>query len=307
MPRVGNVLAVRGGQQPGHPQVQADHRPGRRQRHRRHLVTRQDQNPAFAFPLDAEGLHPALHRPVGMDLHLADALQVDALLLGVPAAAVPIGGPDHGVEPAPAFEAGIARLLAGLDPPVERLEGLVEAAQGGLLGGKRPAALPGRIGPADGFQFGGLVGIANGAIAHLPGGAAVLQGAVVQLPVVVEHGRHRPGLLAGGAQRELEGASHARSIAARCDRGWLIDAIVDCERVERRCLCRLKAAVPSANPYGSDMEAMWVSAPGAVACARRPPSAVVGARSMRIGTAVAVAVLLVVIVIAAIVQLVVAR
>jgi len=118
-------------------------------------------------------------------------------------------------------DAGGAGRLARGEPAEERPERRVEATEGGLLGGERP---PGRlpIGCPDLFQLGGLGGVANRHLrpvsrkvawsaSHHPlvGIPTLLEGCVVQLPVVVQ-ARLQPQVLAGsGAKAELLRPSHA--------------------------------------------------------------------------------------------------
>ena len=217
-PGIGDLLAGRGGQEARHPQVDADRRAGSGQWPGRHVVAGQHDVPTTAFPLHTDRLHLAFDRPVGVDTHLSDALQGHAPLVGQPPAAVPVLGPGHSVEPAPPLEPRVAGRHARLEPPEERTEGAVQSAQRGLLGGERPAALSGWVGSADVLQLGGLLGVMDSNPAHPVGGAAVLQRAIVKLPVVLQHRRQRPRLLGSGAQQELEGAAHDRIVAAGCDR-----------------------------------------------------------------------------------------
>src|SRR5690606_13308687 len=158
-------------------------------------------------------LHLATHGPVLVDADVSDALEPDesslrVLGLGVPPAAVAILRPFHGVEPAAPFEARVAGGASGLDSVEERGERLVQAAQGGLLGGKRPAALPCEVLAPDVFQVGGLVAVPDAYARSGVGGAAVLQSGVVELPVVFQARRQRHRLLDGGAQQELERPAH---------------------------------------------------------------------------------------------------
>ena len=82
----------------------------------------------------------------GPDLDLPNALQIHTHRIGVPAGAVAVLGPLHAVKATATFEPRIPRSRAAFQPAKEAVECPVEAAQGGLLAGKRPA--PYRVDPA---------------------------------------------------------------------------------------------------------------------------------------------------------------
>src|SRR5690606_7783922 len=150
---------------------------------------------------------------------MPDALQPDVgggrvLGLGVPPAAVAVFGPLHRVEPAASLEPGEPGGAPGLDTLEERAERLVQTPQGGLLGRKRPPALPVRVVGADVLQLPRLVAVPDGHPGFAVGDAAVFEGGVVGLPVVLQARGERGGLLGGRAQQELERPTHGHHLSA---------------------------------------------------------------------------------------------
>jgi hypothetical protein len=210
--RVRHVHAVGGRQERRDTYVDTDHAAGVRQVQRGHLVAGQQHEPAPALTLDADRLDDTFDLAVGVDPHVPDALQVDADLPAIrsriPTTAVAVLRPVDRVEPASTFEPRKAGRLTGFHPPEERLHGIVETAQRGLLGRERPAALPVGVRPADLLELHGLIAVPDRHPAFAPRLAPLLEGGVVQLPMVVERGGERVRLLAGGAQQELERAPH---------------------------------------------------------------------------------------------------
>src|SRR5690606_31821390 len=85
------------------------------------------------------GLDLPLPRTMQLDLDLPDVLEVEkgpSSFVLAHLAPVAVGGEADALEPAPPFEAGVARRLARLDAAEERLEGEVELAEGGLCRGE---------------------------------------------------------------------------------------------------------------------------------------------------------------------------
>src|SRR5262249_37248643 len=127
-------------------------------------------------------------------------------------AAVAVLREGDGVEVTDALEPGVARGLPGFDAAEERLERLVEAAQGGLLGGERPPALAVRVEGPGGLELGGLVPVAGARFRRVPVGvAAFLKGAVVQGAVVAQYPAHCCRLTGCGTQEERVRADHEPS------------------------------------------------------------------------------------------------
>src|SRR6266498_3083373 len=211
MSGVGDVLAVGGRHQACYAHVDPDDGAGRRQWLRRNSVAGEHEIPAATFPFRAYRLHRSSDRAVLVDPHMPDALEVHPSCLPawlrVPPTAIPVGWPCDGVEPATTLEPGVTGRAAVLDTTEEGSHRLVQASQGGLLGGEGPAALLLRIEGANVLQFGGLPAVAHGDPCHPVRGAAVLQCGVVELPMVFEARRECAGLSAGWAQEELIGAS----------------------------------------------------------------------------------------------------
>jgi hypothetical protein len=220
-----DVLAVGGRQEAGHAHVDPDRLAGRRQRVAGHPITGQDQIPAVPRPLDGERLDPPGDCPVLVDPHMPDPLQVHPRLRtlgrGIPATAVTIGRPGHRVEPPAALEPRVAGCLSSFDAAEERPHRLVQAAQGGLLGGERPATLATRVVPADVLELGRLVAVADAHCTHPVGGPAMLQRAVVELPVVLQTRRQAHGLLGGWPQQVLERPIHSRSCSGGVCCAWM--------------------------------------------------------------------------------------
>ena len=211
--RVGHLRPVAGSDQGGHTHVDPNHRPRGGKRLGWHVVAGQDHVPAVALPLDADRLHPAAYGAVLVHADMPDSLEphergLGVFGLGVPAAAVTVLRPFDRVEPAAALEAGEARLLPGLKAAEERGERLIQPSQGGLLGGKRPSALPVRVVGSDVLQLGRLVFVPDRHTCLAVGGAAVLKGRVVQLAVVLQARGERDLLAASGTQQELVRPSH---------------------------------------------------------------------------------------------------
>ncbi|SIO88495.1 hypothetical protein BQ8420_19210 [Nocardiopsis sp. JB363] len=131
---------------------------------------------------------------------------------GVPPAAVPVLGKDHRVEPAHSTEPGIPGLLTGPHPPEERLKGLVQAPQRGLLAGEGPTPLPLGIKRPDLFELCRLVAVPDLRLRRVGVGvAAFLQCSVVQRAVVAQHLREGCLLALGRAKKELVRADHVPS------------------------------------------------------------------------------------------------
>ncbi len=105
-----------------------------RQWRRRYLgigqLAGKDDMPSVYLTLERDGLDRALDGPMQLDLDVADVLDVDQRSLQL--AAVPVGRELQGIKAILPLEAGIARRFSGLKPAEERLEGAVQAAQGGL-------------------------------------------------------------------------------------------------------------------------------------------------------------------------------
>ena len=115
MPRIGDVLAIAGGEKRCDAKVDTGVTARRLERVGGHLITGQDEIPATTFPLHRDRLHNASNRAMPMNPDLANALQVYTLVIGEPAAPVAVPGPFHRVEPATALEPWIARRMTCLD------------------------------------------------------------------------------------------------------------------------------------------------------------------------------------------------
>ena len=217
------MLPGRGREETGDADVEADLRAGCRQRLFRYAVTREDQEPPPSLPLDRDRLHPALYGPVHADLHVPDSLEVDLGCLRLPLAGIPRARPFDRIEAMSRLEPRIARFFAGLDPPEESLECLVQPPQRRLL---RPCAPPGDLGSGgpDLGQLGRLGSKRNRPLRSgvrpvvrrtlddaLIGVPALLQRGVVELPVRVQALPESHVLLGCRAQPELVGPPHAAS------------------------------------------------------------------------------------------------
>jgi hypothetical protein len=176
------MLAIGGGGEAGDTHVQADRGPGRFKGSSGYVGTRQDQHPAAPFLANLDRLDPALDLAVDGSLHVADPLQVHPGGLGPPAAAITVLGPCDAVEPVRRLEPRIAGRLAGAHPPEEAGEGPIQAAQGRLLGRKRPRRHI-RSDRPDLLELCRLVPIGDTGSSQPPGVLSLLQGRVVQLPV----------------------------------------------------------------------------------------------------------------------------
>ena len=135
-PRVGNDLAIGGGQESGHANVNTSRAAGGNQR-LGDLLGHHDHVPAAVLPLELQRLHPAVDGPMLVDLDAPDRLEGRVRPPPLPAGshrAVP-GDEQHLAEPLVGLEPRIARvgrLLAarlrppgGLHPLEERREGRV--------------------------------------------------------------------------------------------------------------------------------------------------------------------------------------
>jgi hypothetical protein len=120
------------------PNIDTDRCSGRFERPGRHLVTGQDQHPAAPLAANLDGLDPAFHPAVDGDPYVPDALQVHPAAVGLPTAAVTVGGPLDAIEAVGSLEPRVARRPAGLHPSVESGERPVQPAQRRLLGRERP-------------------------------------------------------------------------------------------------------------------------------------------------------------------------
>ncbi len=203
-----DVCAVGGGQKVRDTHVDPDDRTRGGQGFGWYVVAGEDGVPAVPLPLHRDRLDPAAYGPVLVDADVTDALEAYAGLWvvggGVPAAPVAVLGEGHRVEVADALEPGVSRRLTGLDAAEERLECLVQAAQGGLLGGERPAALTLRVERPDLLELGRLVAILDARPGDVPVGvAAFLQGSVVQRAVIPQHLAQRDRLTDRRAQQKL--------------------------------------------------------------------------------------------------------
>jgi hypothetical protein len=206
--RIGYMLAGRGGGEAGDPHVDTGSLSGWLQGPSRHVVAGQHQHPPPPFTAHLNRLEPALRPAVHGDLHVPDALQVDAAGLGVPPAAVTVFGPLHRIEPVSRLESRVAGRVAGLDPPEERGERPVQAPQRRLLGRERPHS---DIGSdlADILELSRLVPVGDALSVQTPGVMAFLEGSVVQLPVRRQAPSQSHMLAGGGPHPELVGPSHA--------------------------------------------------------------------------------------------------
>src|SRR5690606_23503874 len=213
VPGDGEVLAVAGGREVFDTHVDADGPAGCGKRRSGHVVAGQDDEPPVHLALDADRLHPALHRTMLVHADVADALQAHADLGvvrgGVPPAPVAVFREVDGVKVPFALEPWVSGFVAVADAAEERLERLIQPAQSRLLRRERPPALSVRVCGSDVFELCGLVAVANAGLRRVRVGvAAFLQRSVVQVAVVGQHLPHRLLLLAGRAAKELVRATH---------------------------------------------------------------------------------------------------
>src|SRR5918995_995349 len=213
-PRVGDDLAVAGGQEPRHAQVDPDRTAGGWQQHGLD-VGDNDHIPAAVLPLELQRLHPTNHRSMLPDFDSADRLEAGmgpAATIGrVPPGAVP-GDELYLVEALIGFEPRVTDppdlpFQVASTPEVNSEHG-IEAAKGLLLGGEGVATLPKRVGGANGFKLRRLVAVGHLHLLHAPGVTALGESGVVQVTVVGQQ-PNRPALLrTGGVGAQLVSASH---------------------------------------------------------------------------------------------------
>jgi hypothetical protein len=166
------------------------------------------------------------------DLDVANVLKVNQR--AVQLAAIAIGGKLDRIEAILSLEAWLARRHPCLDPTKERLEGLVQPAQGGLATGEVHARQEG-IGSALVLQMRRLVAIRDRFPPFLPGGLALGKRPVVEMSVRIEHFGQRLFLFIGGIQAVLEGFAHSGSLLLTGD--VLLDRSLSSqagEKTERR-------------------------------------------------------------------------
>jgi hypothetical protein len=103
----------------------------------RNVLAHDSDVPANSFPFYRDRLYAPPNSTMLVHAHVSDALNPEASLRivrgGIPPTAVAIPREDDGVKVANTLEARVSRSLTGFDPTEERLESLVQAAQGGLL------------------------------------------------------------------------------------------------------------------------------------------------------------------------------
>ena len=215
--RVRNVRAVAGGHEVRDSHVDADGCACGRKRLRRDPITGKDHIPAAALPLDRDRLDGSAYWTVLAYFDLPDPLQPYPYLTtarrAIPPATIPVFRPLHCVKPAATFKPRVSRLLPSLDTAKECSEGLIQAAQRGLLRGKRPAALPTRIVTADVPKVSGLVDVSHTDRRFLPGNATVLQSSVVQLPMILQAVSKGGSLFGRRSNKKLTSTSHTHHIS----------------------------------------------------------------------------------------------
>ena len=104
--RVADVTTIRCGGKTGNPYIDANDFPSGWQRIVGHFVTRQDQHPAPPLAAYLDRLNLAAHRAMHGHLNLANALQVDAVGVGMPAGTIAVFGPFRALETALGLESG---------------------------------------------------------------------------------------------------------------------------------------------------------------------------------------------------------
>ena len=204
-------LAVAGGEEPCHSDVDADPSAGGWERLGLRLGD-DDHIPAAMLPLELQCLHPALDRSMLVDLESSDRLEARTCpAVGVsrlPLGTVP-GHEEHLVEPLVGLEPRVADLVPPHHgAPEEGSEGCVEPAEGLLLGGEGVPSLPIGIGLPDLPELGGLVAVADRDHAHAPGVPPFLKSGVVQVAVVAQQPDRAALLRTRRVGAELVGASH---------------------------------------------------------------------------------------------------
>src|SRR5439155_23132769 len=117
VPGVVEDLPLGAGRQVDDPEVEARLPARGRQGTGRDVGALDCGGPPASLAPDVEGLRDATQGPVQLELHMADALQVQTAvpLLQLPAGSVLVGG---AVEPPPGLEAGEAGLVARCQPAV---------------------------------------------------------------------------------------------------------------------------------------------------------------------------------------------
>jgi hypothetical protein len=215
--RVRNVRTVARGHEVRDPHVDADDCARGRTRLCWYAIAGKDHKPAPAFPLDRDCLDSSAHFSMLAHFDLSNPLQPHSYLTAarsaIPLTTVPVFWPLDCVEPAATLKPRIPWLLPSLDAAEERSEGFIQAAQRGLLGGERPAALPIRVVTADVFKVSGLVAIPHRDGRFLPSDATVLQSGVVQLPVILQTSGKSGSLYSRRSQKKLTSSSHTHQIS----------------------------------------------------------------------------------------------
>jgi hypothetical protein len=160
-----------------------------------------------------DGLDPALDLAMEGSLDVPNTLQVDPAAVGLPTAAVTVGGPLNAIEAVCSLEPRVAGRLAGLHPSVEPGERPVQTAKRRLLGRERPHR---HVRPdlPDLFELGRLVPIGDTGSPQPPRIPSFLQGGVVQLAVRRQALPQGDVLASRGTQPELVGPSHPSILLA---------------------------------------------------------------------------------------------
>ncbi len=205
-----DVLSIGSGEKAHDSQINAHCLVSRCQGLDRDLVSGEHHIPPATFSLDRDRLDPPGNTAVGCYLYMSNSLEVDTGNLRLPLGAVAVFGPLNTVETVGGFESRVAGDLAIPHPAEEGVKSLVEAAQGGLLGGERPL---GDVGPecSDLGELRRLSVVGNADLTEFPRVSAFLEGRIVELAVGIEILLKCDMLSGRRAQRELVGTSHAAS------------------------------------------------------------------------------------------------
>ena len=155
-------------------------------------VARTHDVPTISLPLVGDRLDLPLDWTMQLDVHAPDVLEGDAA--PIKPTTVAHGRKLDRSKAVPALEARVARCLARLDTPEERLKRPIQPPQGRLTTGKvgrRQEA----IGFACGLQLSRRFAIGHAALLLFPRLFACRKGIIVEPPMRFQHGAHRAVLL----------------------------------------------------------------------------------------------------------------
>src|SRR4029453_3196829 len=210
-PRVRDDDTVARGEEPRHPDVDAD-RVATGWERLGVCFGANDHVPAAAFPFELQRLPPPCDRAMLPDLEVPDGLEARARpVTGAgrhPFSAVP-GDKPHLVESLVRLEPrGTHPAPPRLWAPEDDTRGCIQAAEGLLLGSAGMPSLPRQVVLPDLSKLRALAVEADRDVALAPGIAPLLEGGVVQIAVVAQQSNGATLLRHRRVGTELVGASH---------------------------------------------------------------------------------------------------